>query len=519
MKFEMEARGTDTERGPMEDDYRGCCVSSPRFVFGPSFPFRYILYLMAGSILALIGIATLIWKPVDVLLHERLKMVPGLPPYDWWKTPPDVVVLKAYVFNITNSEEFIRGETNKLKVQEVGPYIFKEKFNHTNVVFHKNGTMTYVATRMAVFQPEMNTLKLNDTIIVANIATLGIPSYLWDASFLTRQGVRFLMNRLNSKPFVKITVDDYFWNFTDPLLQLSNHLLPFLVPTDNVGILHQVYRDFVDDVTVHIGPETRLKRNFFEINRWRGGPGLGVWPNKTCDSVEGSSEGVHYHQDFRRNDTLRYLRKTICRAVSLYYTKDIKRYGMTGYRYELPNDTFSRPENPEEECYKTKKYPLMPSGISDVSPCYFNLPIVSSFPHFMFADPQITERLEGLTPDYEKHGSVATVEPTTGIPLIAWARSQCSMYIPDMKGFPKLKNFSNMAIPMFWLEYKLEELPSYITYAVYIMVVLLPASQFYISLGLIALSFLIFSYISSKIFNKSLPYVNRFFKNVAFKKT
>lgn len=68
----------------------------------------------------------------------------------------------------------------------------------------------------------------------------GIPSYLWDASFFTRQGVTFLMNRLGSKAFVKLTVDDYFWNFTDPLLKLSNNLLPFLVPTDNVGILHQV---------------------------------------------------------------------------------------------------------------------------------------------------------------------------------------------------------------------------------------------------------------------------------------
>lgn len=41
----------------------------------------------------------------------------------------------------------------------------------------------------------------------------------------------------------------------------------------------------------------------------------------------------------------------------------------------------------------------------------------------------------------------------TGIPLIAWARSQCSLYIQNMKGFPRFKKFSNMAIPMFWLEY------------------------------------------------------------------
>ena len=52
-------------------------------------------------------------------------MVPGLPPFDWWKVPPDEVYLRVYVFNITNGDEFLRGEAEKLKVQEIGPFIFK----------------------------------------------------------------------------------------------------------------------------------------------------------------------------------------------------------------------------------------------------------------------------------------------------------------------------------------------------------------------------------------------------------
>nr|CAD7576294.1 unnamed protein product [Timema californicum] len=51
-------------------------------------------------------------------------MIPGLPPYEWWKNPPDKVLLRVYVFNITNAVEFQNGTDSKIKLQEVGPYVF-----------------------------------------------------------------------------------------------------------------------------------------------------------------------------------------------------------------------------------------------------------------------------------------------------------------------------------------------------------------------------------------------------------
>lgn len=48
----------------------------------------------------------------------------------------------------------------------------REKLAHKNATFHDNGTMTYTAVRTAVFLPEMNTLSLNDTITVPNLAVL-----------------------------------------------------------------------------------------------------------------------------------------------------------------------------------------------------------------------------------------------------------------------------------------------------------------------------------------------------------
>ena len=56
---------------------------------------------------------------------QRLKMVPGLPAFEWWATPPDEVLLRVWVFNVTNQHDFESGRSDKLRMQEVGPFVFR----------------------------------------------------------------------------------------------------------------------------------------------------------------------------------------------------------------------------------------------------------------------------------------------------------------------------------------------------------------------------------------------------------
>lgn len=49
---------------------------------------------------------------------------------------------------------------------------FRENLVHNNVSFNENGTLSYVATRTAVFVPEMNTIDLNQTLFLPNLAVL-----------------------------------------------------------------------------------------------------------------------------------------------------------------------------------------------------------------------------------------------------------------------------------------------------------------------------------------------------------
>lgn len=71
--------------------------------------------------------------PIKILLHfETCKfgihyihiLFAGLPPFEWWKTPPDAVLMNVYIFNYTNSEAFLNGTDDKLKVEEIGPIVY-----------------------------------------------------------------------------------------------------------------------------------------------------------------------------------------------------------------------------------------------------------------------------------------------------------------------------------------------------------------------------------------------------------
>ncbi|XP_071440804.1 scavenger receptor class B member 1-like [Hetaerina americana] len=449
---------------------------------------RGIAFLaISGIISIIVGVLSIIWTPFDLFMNERLKMVRGLPAYEWWRNPPDEVLLRVYVFNITNGKEFLSGK-EKLRVEEVGPFIFREKLRHTNITFNDNGTLTYVAHRTAHFLPEMNTLSLNASLVLPNLPLLGMASYLHDASFITKMSFNFFLKSFNAQPLVEMSVNDYFWNYSDPMLQTARQLLPFLVPVDNMGILHTIYQNFRDEVTVYIGPGNGDR--FFLIDKYRGSRRLGYWDEEPCDVASGSSEGVAYPQFLTKNFTLLYLRKTLCRVTPLYYAQDVQRKGMLAYRFNLPNNSFDTSEKyPDNSCYirDYSKEKLLPAGLLDVSPCYYDFPIAASFPHFMGGDLSLFNSMEGLHPENSKHGSYVIVEPITGVPMESRARSQSNLVIRNVTGIHRIGKFNGLIVPMFWAEYNQVGLPWYISSLMYFVVVILPSLQQVVSVVLILL--------------------------------
>ncbi|XP_050315561.1 uncharacterized protein LOC126750100 [Anthonomus grandis grandis] len=423
------------------------------------------------------GIFTLIYSPVQMLLNIRLQMTPGLPPFDWWVKPPDEVLLKAYVFNVTNPDDFMKGKDKKLHLQEIGPIVFREKLTHTNTKHNPNGTLSFTANRTAIFLPERNTINLDDTITAINLGVLLIPAYFHDASMFIKLGVNVLLRSYNVQPLKQMTIREFLWNSTDPVLVPAKKLAPNLVPTQNVGLLHVIYKDFENNVTVYIGKENGNSK-FFTINTYDGSEYLPHFSSSRCQlKFRNSSEGVGYPQMITKETNLTYWRRTLCKLADIRYQRDDRKYGINAYRFQFVPWAFNRTEwEGNKDCFAGK--PALPDGISDVSACYWNFPIAASFPHYLYADPRVGSSVKGLNPNEADHASHVLIEPITGIPLGGKARSQINLVLKSMRGFPRnIQAFTDTIIPLAWLEYHQEGIPWYLQWLVYFTAVLLPTLE------------------------------------------
>ena len=54
---------------------------------------------------------------------------------DYWTKPPIDPILKIYVFNYTNIDNVLRGLDKRIKIEEVGPYVYRERIEKTGMKF------------------------------------------------------------------------------------------------------------------------------------------------------------------------------------------------------------------------------------------------------------------------------------------------------------------------------------------------------------------------------------------------
>lgn len=68
----------------------------------------------------------------------------------------------------------------------------------------------------------------------------GAASMLHDAYLFVKIGFKALQYSSADPVFINITIGDYLWNYRSSLVSKAKAFLPFMVPTDNSGILHTV---------------------------------------------------------------------------------------------------------------------------------------------------------------------------------------------------------------------------------------------------------------------------------------
>lgn len=215
------------------------------------------------------------------------------------------------------------------------------------------------------------------------------------------------------------------------------------------------------------------KYGMYHIHRWNGSPGFAHWgyqepkgnksieSNTRCNMVEGSYEGTIFPKNLTENSTIKLYRRSFCRPVPFHYIgKATTKYGMEGIQYQV-NQSFLDPlkTNPDSYCYQ-KKDKILKKGIGNLAPCYHDMPIVLSFPHFLNADPWVLDQIDGLSPDKSLHDSSFILHQQLGIPLEGALRSQINLEIGETRFNPKTKPFNNKILPLFWLQLSIGPIPT-----------------------------------------------------------
>lgn len=191
---------------------------------------------------ALISLATfvLFWCTSvfrDAIL-SNLELRNGTPTFLMWQRPPVGLRVNVYVFNYTNVHEFESGNASKLKVQEVGPFVYRENISRTNVRLDENRTVTYQEERSFQW---IGGKSESQKVIVPNVLLMSTLAYSRDLNYLLQIGFTMLLSglKLRAKPFLELSVGEFFWGYEDELFEMGKQFLPSRksLPNDKFGIL------------------------------------------------------------------------------------------------------------------------------------------------------------------------------------------------------------------------------------------------------------------------------------------
>ncbi|XP_070140391.1 scavenger receptor class B member 1 isoform X2 [Drosophila kikkawai] len=416
------------------------------------------LLLVIGFLAITTAVLVKVFQPYDLIFKWKLIMSEGGEIFNLWALPPVDLYIKIYLFNITNAEAFLAGR-ERLKVEQVGPYVYKEIMTHKNVTFNKNNTMSSTPSHPLVWQEEMSGSRHeDDEVIMLNIAMLAISHLTANHPFLVRMALKTLLASTKSEPIVRTTVKEFMFGYPSALATLGNTFLPNWISFEKVGLIDRMYDFTTDYETFYTGvPDPALSGLYAT---YRGEKTLPQWEGQHCSNIEYASDGTKFKSFIQPNETVKFFRKSMCRPINLYRVGDEKTYGrLKGYNYVFEDNAFDNGVNNEANKCFCRKGDCQPVGLIDVTDCYYGFPISLSFPHFMNGDLGLQQNVTGMHPDPAKHSSVFVIQPESGLPLSLSVKVQINMHFKDLRNYQAVSKFSHLTAPMLWFEIMMPRLP------------------------------------------------------------
>ncbi|XP_071440719.1 scavenger receptor class B member 1-like isoform X2 [Hetaerina americana] len=431
---------------------------------------------------------------VKAFIQSEIVLRNGSHTFDWWRRPPVTPMMSIYVYNVTNADEFLN-DGAKPKLQEVGPFVYREKWEKVNLRPHKNGTITFQQRKMYYFDAAASAGSEDDLVIVPNIPMLSATSQSKHAARFLRLAMASIMDILKIKPFVEVSIGQLLWGYEDPLLKLAKDVVPKeqKLPYEEFGLLYGKNGTSKDVVTIFTGRDDVTRYGL--INRYNGNSQMKHWNTDECNSLE-ASDGSLFPPGLTKNSTVYVYEKDLCRRLPLVFQEEIDNAGcrgIKGYRFTPPINVFADIDsNPDNICFCPSGPPCAPNGLFNVSLCQYDSPIMISFPHFYLADPSFREAVEGISPpEKEKHQLYIDIQPEMGAALSARARVQINLAVSQVVDIKQVATFPDIIFPIMWFEEGIDSLPNEVLDLLYLATEVPPLVRVVLSYGLFALGVLL----------------------------
>ncbi|XP_060105217.1 scavenger receptor class B member 1 [Heteronotia binoei] len=368
-----------------------------------------------GAALLAVGLVLLVALPFIVKdqVTQTVRIQPNTFFYELWKDIPVPFYFSVYFFNVLNPNQVLAGL--KPAVEQRGPYVYREYREKKNITFHENGTVSFLEYRRFHFQPSMSNGTEEDYVLIPNLLVLGAAVMLEHIAAPLQIAVSTAFSLFKQKAFLNKTVGEVLWGYEDPIVKFLNTIKPGLLPfSDKFGILVS----------------------------------LSYWRSDQCNQINGTF-GEIWPPFMTPSSPLEFYSIDACRSLALQYKEPGEFRGLPIYRYVAPKTLFANgTDYPPNEGF----CPCRQSGIQNMSSCQLNVPLFLSQPHFLNADPELLETVDGLHPSEEKHGLFVEMHPMTGVPLNVSVKLQLSLFIKRVPFISQTGRIKQVVLPLLWFE-------------------------------------------------------------------
>lgn len=438
---------------------------------------------------------------MEAKIREQVRLEPSSMTFDKWRNITTPILIRYYLFNVTNPEEILEGK--KPNVTEVGPFVYEQKRIKTILgTDDQNDTVSYQQAITYKFNPEQSVGPQDTVLTILNIPL---------AAFRTKSlAVRTLAYPFTEKHketlFLQRTVEEFLFKgyFQPTIAEIGEKLMggKQLLPNNTFGLYYGKNGTLGTEFQVHRG--VRDTEEFGMITKWNKTAELSWWGGEECNKIKGT-DGSIFPPFVSRDRVLNLFSEELCRSLYLTYTKDIEFRGIPGYRFALPRKLLARAsENEENRCYcENIAYQTGPAaeeaedldaefeddffgsddekspeevaaeekekaekaaakaaaieeqcsaGIIKLSACREGKPLAASTPHFLYGEERDVENVNGLHPVEELHETFIDLEPMTGIVLQASKKIQVNVELAPVKNVLEMKSVPKVLLPILWAD-------------------------------------------------------------------